>query len=187
MKCAALYRQMSRRRQYFHQPWRPLLGLTVMLLPATAFADWQVRTQADPDKKQSFTLAGTVNPDGHRIEIYRDQGNAIRARFTLADSLVQFAPKSCPTYQVDAREPVNRSIHDAPCIATPVRAEYILGYVEDERIESAGLLAFMNGVNVSFRFRLDSGAYRETVFSLSGSSSAIIRAIGRQYQVRAPR
>jgi hypothetical protein len=187
MRCAMLCRMSLQRRHSFHQPWRPLLALTVMLLPTIAFADWQVQTQTDPDKKQSFTLAGTVNPDGHRLEIYRDQGNAIRARFTLADSLLQFAPKSCPTYQVDAREPVNRSINDAPCIATPVRAEYILGYVEDKQIESAGLLAFMNGVNVSFRFRLDSGAYRETVFSLGGSSSAIIRAIGRQYQVRAPR
>lgn len=183
MRCAV----SLQRSHCFHQPWRTLLALTLLLLPAIAFADWQVRTQTDPDKKQSITLAGTVNPDGHRLEIYRDQGNAIRARFTLADSLLQFAPKSCPTYQVDAREPVNRSIHDAPCIATPVRAEYILGYVEDKQIESAGLLAFMNGVNVSFRFRLDSGAYRETVFSLGGSSSAIIRAIGRQYQVRAPR
>lgn len=187
MRCASRRRQSLPRRRYFHQPWQPLLALLVMLLPATALADWQVRTQADPDKKQSFTLAGTVNPDGHHLDIYRDQGNAIRARFTLADSLLQFAPKTCPTYQVDAREPVNRSIHDAPCISTPVRAEYILGYVEDKQIESAGLLAFMNGVNVSFRFRLDSGAYREAVFSLGGSSSAIGRAIGRQYKVRAPR
>ncbi|HLB31651.1 MAG TPA: hypothetical protein VJN91_08990, partial [Gammaproteobacteria bacterium] len=85
MKCAGLRRQL---RQYLHQPWQWLLALTVVLLPVTACAEWQVRTRTDPDKKQSFTLAGTLNPDGHRLEIYRDQGNAIRARFTLADGLL---------------------------------------------------------------------------------------------------
>ena len=163
------------------------LSLLAVLLPAPAFAEWKVQAISNTGADQPVTFASFVNAEGYRLDIYRDPGNAIRTRFSLCDGLQQLAPKSCPTFQIDGGAPQNHSIHDAPCISTAVRAEYILGYIENKQIESATLRSFMDGIAVRFRFALNNGDYRETVFSLGGSSSAIVRAIGREYRVLAPR
>ncbi|OGT78250.1 MAG: hypothetical protein A3I78_11805 [Gammaproteobacteria bacterium RIFCSPLOWO2_02_FULL_56_15] len=164
--------------------WTTLLAV---LLSAPVFAEWKVQAITDTGTDQSVTFASCINGEGYRLDIYRDPGNAIRTRFSLSDGLQQLAPKSCPTFQIDKDTPQNHSIHDAPCISTAVRAEYILGHVENKQIASATLRSFMDGVAVRFRFALNNGDYRETVFSLGGSRSAIVRAIGQEYRVLAPR
>jgi len=161
-----------------------LLGVFI-LTPASTFAAWNVTTQSGQEGDEQITFAYSTNESGYTFEIYRDSIDSIRARFNLAGSILQLAEKSCPTYQVDRGFPQNRSVYDAPCISSDQWAEYILGHVVNRQISSTLLLALMNGMNISFRFILENGDYRETSFSLQGSRNAITQAIGQENNVLA--
>ena len=161
-----------------------LLLFPLLLLPTLSMAQWSVVTQqtaAEPQTK----IAHSINTGGYTLDIYRDASDTIRSRLTLADGLINLAGKSCPTYQIDTGKPRNRSINDAPCIARSNWAEFIIGQVKDGKIESSLLLSLMNGINISFRFILANGDYRETQFSLAGSKWTMQSAFGQNVTVTA--
>jgi len=163
-------------------PVATLLSLALATLPASA--QWRTVTRQDGDASSARVFAYTVNDQGYKLEIYRDTVDAVRSRLSLAPGLIQFANKACPTYQVDRGTGRNRSMHEAPCIWNRSWSEFILGQVGSGRVESTALLALMDGVYVSYRFRLEDGDYRETRFTLQGSRSAITSAIGKDIAVQ---
>lgn len=148
-----------------------------------ARAEWTVANLSDIDQKQETLVAYTKNDQGYTLEIYRDSVNAVRGRFTLAGGLLRFAERTCPTYQIDRGAPINRSINDATCLSSGGWAEFILGYIENNRIASSSLLSIMNGINIVFRFRLENGDYRTTGFSLDGSKRALTTVLGENVAV----
>lgn len=155
----------------------------IVLLPGPLAAQWANVTHRGNDQASPTTIARTTNQEGYSLEIYRDTGNAIRSRLTMASDLLNIAEKSCPTYQIDNGHPRNRSINEAPCISNSQWAEFILGHVENGKIESSTLRGLMLGNRITFRFILDNGDYRETTFSLSGSMVAMQSAFGRNIVV----
>lgn len=155
------------------------------LLPATAAAEWNVVSQRDAETQRETLVAQTRNAEGHTLAIYRDAGGAIRSRFGLNDSLNGLAEKSCPTYQIDNRDPRNVSINDAACISHRLWAEYVLGYIQEKRVVSLLLHELMNGNKIVYRFKLLSGGYDETEFSLAGSKRALLAVLGSDLEIRA--
>lgn len=155
----------------------------LLLLPAAVSAQWSVVTHQVADSGAPTRIAETTNSAGYSLEIYRDSSNAIRSRLTMAKGLIALADKSCPTYQIDKGLPRNTSINDAPCISKPQWAEFILGHVKDGKIDSDALNGLMNGINITFRFILASGDYRQTTFSLAGSMRAMTTAFGQDIVV----
>ena len=152
----------------------------LLLLPAVCPAEWAVSRHAET----GIRIAHIVNAAGHRLEIYKDNVAAIRSRFSLKPGLDRLAARSCPTYQIDAGQPDNRSGNGAPCLNQAVWSEYILGYVgADERVASAQLNDLVNGNAITFRYRLEHGGYEATRFSLAGSKGAIREALGRDLAI----
>ena len=161
------------------------LLLLLLCLPGLAWAQWTIVTHQATDTAAPTKIAQSINAAGYILEIYRDSGDTIRSRITLANGLLNLAEKTCPTYQIDTGKPRNRSINDAACIAKAHWSEFILGQVKDGKIESSILLSLMNGINISFRFALADGDYRETQFSLAGSKWTMQSAFGQNVMVTA--
>ena len=154
------------------------IGLTLMLSPVIAQAEWSVITHTDTNNNTKTQVAYTQNDEGYSLEIYKDNVGAIRSRFSLNIALDMLAKRSCPTYQIDSTLLDNRSINDAPCLTDLAWSEFILGYTENNSVTSDKLNALMNGGTITFRFILDNGSYKETNFSLSGSKRATLSALG---------
>ena len=155
--------------------------ITFLLLayPAALTAQWSTIThKSGTENNSDTTVAYTINQDGYALEIYIDTVDAIRSRFTLPDGLVKFTDKFCPTYQVDRGMPINRSLNDAPCISSKQWVEFVIGHADGNRIASSSLLALMNGITITFRFKLSNDDYRSTTFSLQGSKRAMLAAFG---------
>ena len=155
------------------------LALTLCcLVPTVTAADWNIITHSDMDTNVTTSVAIVENDQGYSLEIYKDSGDAVRARFTIAQGLLRFPDNFCPTFQIDKGIARNRSINDAPCLSGNNWSEFILGYVVNGNVESKAISGLMNGVGLRFRFKLENGDYRETLFSLTGSKRAISTALG---------
>lgn len=163
-------------------PWRVALWFAMLAFlaasPLMAHADWSVIKTRPKGANTDTVIAHSQNTDGYILEIYRDSGGAVRSRFTLDPGLTSLLERSCPTFQIDRWPAINKSLNGAQCLATGRWAEFILGYVADRKVISPRLLTFMNGNNITFRFRLSAGDYRETQFSLLGSKRSMTEAIG---------
>ncbi len=153
------------------------------VFPVTAAAEWNIITHNDLDANVITSVAIIKNEKGYTLEIYKDSVDAVRGRFTLTQGLIRFPDNFCPTFQIDSGQPRNRSINDAPCLAGDTWAEFILGYVENGQVNSSAIAGVMNGVVLRFRFLLEQGDYRETLFSLSGSKRAVSAALGEGVNV----
>jgi hypothetical protein len=140
--------------------------------------EWNIITHNDMDTNSLTSVAIIKNESGYTLEIYKDSVNAVRARFTLTRDLLRFPDGFCPTFQIDSGEPTNRCVDDAPCLSGDTWAEFILGYVKNGSINSSAVVGLMNGVGLSFRFKLQNGDYSETLFSLRGSKRAMSAALG---------
>jgi hypothetical protein len=165
----------------------PILSAGLLIgtcIAATAAqGQWVVATLQTSPAAPPLQVARTTNAAGYTLELYKDNGDTIRSRFTLAEGLTQLAENSCPTFQIDNGKPRNRSIDDAPCIAQPLWAEFILGQVKDGRVASPILMSLMNGITITYRFMLANGDYRETRFSLTGSKWNMQSAFGQNVTV----
>ena len=151
--------------------------LIFALVPVSA-AEWNIIMHNDMDTNTVTSVAIIKNETGYTLEIYKDSVDAVRARFTLSRDLIRFPDDFCPTFQIDSGEPTNTSVNDAACLSGDIWAEFILGYVENGSINSSAVVGLMNGVGLRFRFLLENGDYRETLFSLSGSKRAMSAALG---------
>lgn len=151
--------------------------LWLVCSPGSA-AEWNIITHSDMDSNVTTSVAVVKNEQGYALEIYKDSVDAVRARFTLAQGLLRFPENFCPTFQIDKGPARNRSVNDAPCLSANNWSEFILGYVVEGSIESKTISGLMNGVGLRFRFMLENGDYRETLFSLIGSKRAMSTALG---------
>ena len=160
-----------------------ILGILLLLTPILVMAEWRVITHTDTDTNIETRVAYEENESGYTLEIYKDAVGAVRSRFALVSRLSQLADHNCPTFQIDERRPKNRSINEAPCIPDKHWAEFILGYIEDNEITSSPLNALMNGKQITYRFILMNGGYKETTFSLIGSKKAMITVLGDRLRI----
>lgn len=149
----------------------------------TVRAEWDIVTHTNIDSNLKTMVAHTENSEGYSLEIYKDSNNAVRARFSTHNNLNRLNEKSCPTHQVDKRDPENTSINDAPCIAHRKWAEFVLGYIEGNQVTSTFLHNIMNGSKITFRFILENSGYAETAFSLIGSKRTLTDALGTDLKV----
>lgn len=161
------------------------VAMAALLFGAAAPAQWALVSKRLEGSVTESTLARIVNGTGHMLELYRDGAGAIRARFTLPTGQLAFADGHCPTLQVDRWTPLNQSVNDAACLATSSWAEYIVGFVLEQKVQSARLLQIMNGNMLTFRYRLAGGDYRDAEFSLAGSKRSLSAAIGADVVVTA--
>ena len=148
-----------------------------------AQTQWRVMSHTNTDSGLQTRVATIENEEGYRLEIYRDANDVIRSRFNIRNNYDLIAAKQCPTFQVDERELRNRSINDAPCISQPRWAEYIMGYISDNKVLSLPLHNLMNGEVIYFRFLLKNRNYAETAFSLSGSKTILFSALGHDLTI----
>jgi len=159
------------------------LFLLLLSLSVQAQPQWNVMSHTDTDSGLQTRVATVQNEEGYRLEIYRDSNDVIRSRFNIRDSYDLLAIKQCPTFQVDERKFSNRSINDAPCLSQPRWAEYIMGYIADNKVSSLPLHNIMNGNVIYYRFLLRNRTYAETSFSLSGSKNILFSALGRDLTI----
>ena len=148
-----------------------------------AQSQWNVMSHTDTDSGVQTRIATIENEEGYKLEIYRDANDVVRSRFSIRNSYDLIAVKQCPTSQVDERVLSNRSINDATCILQPRWAEYVIGYITDDRVLSLPLHNLMNGNVIYYRFLLKNGTYGETSFSLSGSKDILNTALGKNLVV----
>lgn len=169
----------SSKRSRCRLRWRAAaLGLG-LLLSAGAGAQWNVVQRSELPYAGGAGVAEQKNDAGHLLQVYRDEGNEVRLRFTLRPGLKRLAPGSCPTFHVNEREPMNRSEDGSSCLAGLDWAEFVIARIDGNRSVSLPLHWLMNGDTVAYRYRLEHGGYQETRFGLRGSNRAIGQALGR--------
>ena len=160
-----------------------ILALFLLPLSVQSQAQWEVMSHTDTDSGYQTRIATIENDDGYKLEIYRDVNDVVRLKFNIRNSYELLANKQCPTFQVDERQLSNRSINDAPCLAQPRWAEYVIGYITDKSVLSLPLHNLMNGNVIYFRFLMGNENYAETSFSLSGSKAMLNGALGKDLVV----
>lgn len=154
------------------------LFLSLFLCLNVQAAFWSVIEQNDTDTGNAINIAQIKNEDGYRIEIYKDQNDAVRLRFTSSNKHGLISSEHCPSFQVDNYKIFNRSINDANCIRHSKWAEFVLGYLTEETIQSTALYRIQNGNVLTFRYIMENDGYQQTSFSLSGSSRVILGVLG---------
>lgn len=167
---------MRNKRFYF-------LQIIMLLAPCTAIAQWATITSTDAEILSSGPIAYSENIGDYRLEIFKDSENLIKSRFILKKGLLGLSASLCPTYQIDSGTARNNSTDNSPCIFDSGSAEYIIGKVVNNQVKSSVLVALMEGLTLSFRFKLKNGDYRETSFSLAGSKRSLTAVIGEQVSV----
>jgi len=158
--------------------------LLITGIPFSVVAEWTTITHTNTDSETKLTVAFTENAEGYTLEIYVDDSGAVRSRFSTNNIFQNLAEKNCPTFQVDKRQLMNRSINDALCLSNYQWVEFVLGYIENNEIKSTALHNMMNGNKITYRFILESGGYDETEFSLSGSKRILTNILGNNLTVR---
>lgn len=160
-----------------HRSVQKLMITGLMLCPPVCLAQWEVLVHNNIDNGSQTRIASIENTDGYELEVYRDENNAVRLRFNASKTQARFESSHCPTYQVDEQKPQNVSVNDARCLSNGKWAEYVLGYVIDDQIESDLLHTIKNGIVIHYRFIAQEGVYKETEFTLAGSSRALSEAL----------
>lgn len=156
--------------------------LIPILFPGFTYAAWETVTYTNVDTNLQTLVAHIENKDGYSLEIYRDAGDAVRARINM-NNKNRLKEKTCPTYQVDNNNILNRSINDAPCISQREWAEFILGYIIDNQVNSTQLNNLLNGNRITYRFILENSGYATTSFSLKGSKQTLTDALGHNLRI----
>jgi hypothetical protein len=156
-----------------------IMGIAAALVLGTgsASAEWRVVTESPPDTDAAVEVALVDNDSGHSLRIFRDDEFNVRGVFTIRGGFDTIDQDGCPTYRVDKREPVRVSFHARRCVLEAKRAEFTLGTIGDPNNWQLRQLIF--GSDIVFRYRLDSGGYRETAFTLRRSKQALQSAIGQ--------
>ncbi len=154
-----------------------------ILLPQVVLAQWQISNETDNISGAQTAVAEISNDDGYLLAIYRDAQGTVHARFSLNDQLIHLHDSMCPTFQVDDREMHNNSLNGPACQLDPRLSEHDLGAIEDNQLVSKPIYEMMNGTTIHYRFRLQSGSYDKTSFSLAGSKSALKRILGTELEV----
>lgn len=154
-----------------------LAGLSIagLSMARAAVGSWRVAQDTPEGSSARIDVAIVENDSGHSLELYRDDAQIVRGRFTIRGGFDTIDPGSCPTYRVDER-PANRvTFAGQRCHILPKQAEFTLGPAEEA--QNRPLRRIMNGSRLVFRYRLANGTYRETAFTLRGSKYALTTVI----------
>jgi hypothetical protein len=157
-----------------------LLAALLLCSTATAAAPWRYRAAGEGEAAR----AEVANAAGDRLSVWRE-GKQVRAEFVPA-TLAELGPSACPTFQVDARQPLYYFPLGDGCRFHGHGALFDLFRIPGRRFPSAVLHGLMNGNHVTFRFVTRDGAYHESVFALTQSKRALLRALGRDLDVQPP-
>ena len=163
------------------------LFLFLLLAPNLYAAYWSIKEYNDSGSGLTFSVAHIENDQGYTVEIYKDQADAIRLRFSGSNQFGLLSTEYCPSFQVDDFKIFNRSINDAKCIQHENWAEFVLGYLVDGYIDSTALYRVQNGSTLAFRMMFVNGGYHETDFTLAGSSRVLLSALGTDVMIRKDR
>ncbi len=128
-------------------------------------------------------VAYVNNNSGQRVEVYVGDRSTVFLRFVLGPGFETFAESSCPTFQIDQRKPMHHFEVGYRCAVVAKRATYLLGQIDDSEITSLILHRFMNGNQVTFRYTIKSGQYRQLSFSLASSKQALTHALGSDIRI----
>ncbi len=159
------------------------LAMLALALPFAATAAlWNVRP-APEAKGNPWAIVSSTG--GDELAVFRDQNNQVHLRFAIAGTFNRLAPSHCPTFQIDAAQPLYHLAVDQSCHIDNKQAIIDLGTVRDRVLVSAAVDQLMNGTQIEFRYVSADGGYHEADFPLTGSSQAIRRALGRDVRVRA--
>lgn len=160
-----------------------LVAAGSLLFSAAAAAQWQVINKPDAATGVNTPVAQVRNTDGYELAIYRDSNDVVHAHFMLDHRLTDLDDRSCPSYQIDTRQTRNTSVNSADCELESHSSQYVLGRIEANEVVSLPLYELMNGSNIDFRFRLESGGYQQTRFSLTGSKRVLVSVLGETLEV----
>lgn len=168
------------------QMLRKLL-LAVLIIPAASgpigAAGWELQAQRDVDGANDAPVAHVHNESGYSLDIYIGLGGDVHARFMLKPRLNGLAPNHCPTFQIDDQELHNSSTDKPDCDSGRHRAGFMLGTIDGNRLVSRPVYELMHGMDITFRFKLESGGYEQTQFSLAGSKSAMRTILGHDLRI----
>ena len=151
------------------------LFFTCILHATPATAQWRVAQEIPAGSNFRIDVAIIENDSGHMLRLFNDESQNVRAIFTIRDGFDTIDPGVCPTYRVDQREPKRVTFEANGCRILPKQAEFTLGKVGQGR--DRDLHRIMNGSDITFRYRLGGGNYRETSFTLRGSKYALTTAV----------
>ncbi|MFP6681523.1 MAG: hypothetical protein VCB07_04925 [Gammaproteobacteria bacterium] len=143
-------------------------------------ATWTVR---DQEALGLNPVAYAQGANGERVEIFLGDRSIVYLRLILGAGFETFSESNCPTFQVDVRKPMHHFEVGYRCAIVAKRATYLLGRIIDKEITSLVLHRFMNGNQVSFRYSVKNGQYRQTTFSLGSSKLALTRALGSDTRI----
>ncbi len=146
-----------------------------VLLARPAIAQWRVAQATPAGTVDRIDIAIVENDSGHSLRLFNDETQNVRATFTIRGGFDTIDPGVCPTYRVDKREPERVTFEEGRCRILPKQAEFTLGKTGQGR--NRKLNRIMNGDSIIFRYRLGSGNYRETRFTLRGSKYALTTAV----------
>ncbi len=161
-----------------------IISIFILCMPIAGFAQWAISKDTQMPSEKSTQIAYTTNPDGYKLEIFMDKEQMIHSRFIIKTGMLKLSSETCPTYQIDNGMAINNSINGNSCISNSQWVDYIIGNLQNRTVNSSIPSSLMDGNTLSFRFRLESGDYRETKFSLSGSKRSIVSVIGEQVLVK---
>ena len=146
----------------------------------SAMATWTVR---DQEALGLNPVAYAQSANGERVEIFLGDGSVVYLRLQLGAGFETFSESNCPTFQIDDRKPMHHFDVGYRCAVVAKRATYLLGPIVDQEITSLVLHRFMNGNQVSFRYTVKNGQYRQSNFSLGSSKQALTRALGSDTRI----
>ena len=106
-----------------------LVLLSIGSLGATAA--WLLSDEAE---RGSSPVAYAESDTGQRVEIYIGDRSTVLLRLILGAGFETFAESSCPTFQIDRREPMHHFEVGYYCAVVAKRATFLLGQINDSAI-----------------------------------------------------
>ena len=145
-----------------------------------AMAAWITRDQSELGLNPVAYATATT---GQRAEIFVGKSSTIFLRLVLGAGFETFTESNCPTFQIDDRKPMHHFEVGDSCAIVAKRVTYMLGQIVEQEITSLILHRFMNGNQVTFRYTVKNGQYRQASFSLDNSKQALMRALGSDIRI----
>ena len=152
-----------------------LLGALLAVLPAALLAQWSV--VEEEGENGTVRIAHGRNDNGDTLKIRRTGDDTIEAVFALRPGLSPLAD-GCPSYRVDSEKPRALVSNGDMCQSRGRSVTFVLGHVNDDKVDSEALLEMMNGSRIRFIYHVRAAGYDEAAFSLSGSKQAINEVLG---------
>lgn len=165
---------------------RVIAALLVLSGPA-ASAAWTVETRLDAMTDEEKRSAIVTNDEGHSFSVYRiEPGGAAWANFALSDQVLdQLDSQKAIMYRVDKNDAVNleeaRGLGSLGIRAYEWEPKWINFRIWHGKIDeglSNSLAEMLTGERLVVRYFLATGGFKDTEFSLVGSSRAIAEALG---------